>query len=161
MNATDTFKVKGFVRLQVINPDGSIASDTGFSENGITAAGVAAIAGLVGNTGSITAFSYLAVGTTATAFAKTQTTLAAEITDSGLARSQATVSRTTTTDTNDTLRHLYLWTASGSKTIVEAGIFNASSGGTMLGRKVTTSTSIVSGQLLQITYDIVFVASSS
>ena len=124
---------------------------------GLSNTGLAALAGLAGNTGSITAFTYLEIGTDATAYAATQTALVSAITDSGLARAAATVSRTTTTATNDTLRLYKLWTASGTKTVREAGIFNASSSGTMLARKVLgTARSLVSGDTFAYTYDIVF-----
>jgi len=115
------------------------------------------LSGLTGNTGSKTAFTYLELGTSDTVFAASQTALQAAITDSGLARAAATVSQQTTTQTNDTLRLLHQWTASGSKTVKEAGIFNASSGGTMLARKVLdTARAITSGDTYTYTYDIIY-----
>ena len=107
---------------------------------GITASGKAEVAGLMGNTGSPTAFTYLANGSGSTAFVKTQTALVTENTANGSARHVATVSRTTTTDTNDTLSLVYQWTATGAVTIKEAGVFNASSAGDMLARKVLAAT---------------------
>jgi len=107
---------------------------------GITNAGLAEAAGLLGNTGSPTAFTYLANGSGDTAFAATQTALVTENTANGSARASATVSRTTTTATNDTLSLVKQWTASGAITIKEAGVFNASSAGDMLARKVLDST---------------------
>jgi len=83
------------------------------------------------------AFSYLAVGTSSTAVAITDTTLNAEITDTGLARASATVSRVTTTVTNDTLQLTYTWTASGVKSIQEIGILNAASTGILLSHALT------------------------
>ena len=107
---------------------------------GITAAGKAEAAGLMGDSGSPTAFTYLANGSGSTAFVKTQTALVTENTANGSARHAATVSLEDTTDTDDTLRLLYQWTATGAVTIKEAGVFNASSAGTMLARKVLDST---------------------
>jgi hypothetical protein len=147
--------LKGIVRLIIRDINGKIKSDTGWLKNTITNAGLAAVAGLVGNTGSITAFTYLAVGTSSTAESAAHTALQAEITDSGLARASATVSRVTTTQTNDTLQLVYTWTASGSKTVEETGILNAASTGTMLGRKLTGSKAVASGETLQVTYKIV------
>lgn len=154
MEANNTLKIKGKIRLQVLNKDGKILQDTGFMENLVTNAGKAAIAGLVGNTGSITAFTYLAVGTSSTAVAVTDTTLGAEITDTGLARTVATVSRTTTSVTNDTLTLTYTWTATGSKTVQEIGILNASSGGVLLAHKLTGAVSVVNTNLLVATYNV-------
>lgn len=124
--------------------------------NTITNTGKAAMAGLVGNTGTVTAFTYLALGTSSTAAAATQTALGAEISTNNLARASATISRTTTTQTNDTLNLVYTWTASGSSTVEEIGIFNAASVGIMLGRALTGSTVLVSGDQLQATYTVQF-----
>ena len=106
---------------------------------GITNVGLAEVAGLAGDTGTCTAFTYLALGSGSTAFVATQTALVTEITTVGLARAAATVSRTTTTDTNDTLTLTKQWTATGAATVREAGVFNASSAGDMLARKVLAS----------------------
>ena len=121
--------------------------------NGITNAGKAAVAGLVGNTGSITAFTYLAYSSGTTAFAATQTALVT--TDSQ--RSAATVTRTTTTVTNDTLQLTKTFSISSTETAAEGGIFNASSGGTMLARVVfSPARSMASGDTLAYTHKIAF-----
>lgn len=124
--------------------------------NGITNAGKAAMAGLVGNTGGISAFTFLAVGTSNTAFAAAQTTLQAEISTNGLARAAATISRITTSQTNDTLSLAISFNVSGSSTVEEIGIFNAGSVGIMLGRALTGTTSLVNGDQLQATYTVQF-----
>lgn len=108
---------------------------------GITNAGLAEAAGLLGNTGTPVAFTYLANGSGSTAFIATQTALVTENTANGSVRGAATVSRTTTTVTNDTLSLVKQWTATGAITIKEAGVFNASpTGGDMLARKVLDAT---------------------
>lgn len=152
----ETLKVKGQVRLVLRNSDGSLIEDTGFQDNIITNAGLAAMAGLVGNTGAIAAFTYLAVGTDATAASASQTALQAELATLGLARAAATVSRSTTTQTNDTLQLDYTWTASGTTAVEEIGIFNAASTGIMLGRKVTGTKNVANGVTLAATYKIIF-----
>lgn len=153
----DYIKVEGFIRLQVKDREGNLLRDTGFEKNGITNAALAAFSGLVGNTGSQTAFTYLAVGTGATAFSASQTTLVAEIVDSGVARVAATITRSTTTQTNDTLQLDYSWSVTGTKTVAEIGVFNAASNGVMAARKVPASTVvIVNGNTLVATYKIVF-----
>lgn len=151
----ESIQVKGSFRLQCFDASGNVKWDTGFRNNIITNAGKAQLALLAGDA-SATPFTYIAVGTSATAVAATDTTLTAEIVDSGLARAAATVSRVTTTVTNDTLQLTYTWTASGSKTIEEIGIFTASSGGTMLGHALTTSKAVVSSDVLIGTYQIKF-----
>jgi len=124
---------------------------------GIPNSALSELSGLAGNVGSKTAFTYLELGTSDTAFSASQTALQAAITDSGLARASATVSQQTTTQTNDTLRLTHQWTATGSKTIKEAGVFNGASGGTMLARTVLgTARSLSSGDTYTFTYDIAF-----
>lgn len=150
-----TFKLSGFVRLVHRDKDGKIKSDTGWLKNTITNAGKAAAAGLLGNTGSIAAFIYLAVGTSTTAENAAHTALQAEIADTGLERAAATVTRSTTTQTNDTLQLDKTWTATGAKTVEEIGVLNAASTGIMLGRKLTTSKTLANGETLAATYKIV------
>lgn len=154
MKILDDLKVKGRIHFKITRKNGEV--EEWFMDNLITSVGKAAIAGLVGNTGGITAFTYLAVGTSNTAPAIGQTALVGELTTLGFARAAATVSRTTTTVTNDTLQLVYTWTASGTATIEEVGIFNASSSGVMLGRALTTSKALISGDTLQITYQVIF-----
>ena len=124
---------------------------------GITNAGKAAMPDLVGDVNGINAFDYLAVGSSSTTFAATQTALGSEITGNGLARTQVTPTLTTTTVTNDTLQLQKQWTASGSETVKEAGIFNASSAGTMLARKVMDSShSLTATDTFTWTHQVVF-----
>lgn len=149
-------KVRGFIRLQIRDKEGNIRDDTGFMENVITNAGLAVMSGLVGNTGSQTAFTFLAVGTSNTAASAGQTALVAEITTLGLARAAATVSRSTTNQTNDTLQFDKTWSASGSVTVEEIGVFNDATTGVMLARKVTGTKALANGEDLIATYKIIF-----
>ena len=119
--------------------------------NGITNSGKAAAAGLLGNTGSITAFTFLAYGSGTTAFAATQTAL---VTQSQ--RAAATVSRVTTTVTNDTLQLVKAFSVTTTETAAEGGVFNASSGGIMVARVVfSPSRSMASGDTLTYTHKII------
>ncbi len=154
--SNDNISQRGQIRLQAFDKNGTLKFDTGFIKNTITNTGKAAMAGLTGNTGAVAAFTYLAVGTSNTAPSASQTTLGAETTTLGLARASATVSRVNTTQTNDTLQLTYIWNVSGTITIEEIGIFNASSSGIMLGRALTTSKALVNGDQLVGTYQIIF-----
>lgn len=151
----NTVGTKGRFKLECHKIDGSLKWSTGWINNGTTNAGMAQFALLAGD-GSAVPFTYLALGTSSTAFAASQTALVAEIVDSGLERAVATVSRVTTTQTNDTLQLVKVWTASGSKTIEEIGYFNAASAGTMGGRALTTSKAISSGESITGTYQVRF-----
>jgi len=118
--------------------------------NGITNAGHAEVVGLIGDTGSCTAFTYLAYGTGSTAFAATQTAL---VTQSQ--RAAATVSRITTTVTNDTLQLVKTFSVVATEVAAEGGGFNASSSGDMLCRVVySTPRSMVSGNTLAYTHTV-------
>lgn len=150
----ETIKVKGRVDFKIIRRNGEVEKWS--IDNLIVSAGKAAIAGLVGNTGAITAFSYLAVGSSNTAVSIGQTALQAEISTNGLTRASASVSRTTTTVTNDTLTLIKSFSVSGSSTVEEIGVFNDPSAGIMLGRALTGSKSVVNGDTFLCTYNIIF-----
>jgi hypothetical protein len=150
----DPQQASGTFKLDIIR-NGVVVDSTGWRKNIITNAGKAQLALLAGDASAVP-FTYLAVGTSSTAVAATDTALNAEITDSGLARAAATVSRVTTTATNDTLQLTYTWTVSGTKTVEEIGMFNASSGGTILGHALTTSKGCTSGDTLVGTYRVKF-----
>jgi len=121
-------------------------------------AGKAAVADLVGGVTGAAVFDYLAVGTGTTAVAAGDTTLETEVAASGLSRAQdSSPTRTTTNVTNDTLVLNYTFTVTGSVTIGEAGVFNASSGGTLLARTVLSPTKgVSSGDSYTLTYNLVF-----
>ena len=106
--------------------------------------------------GAEAAFAYLAVGTGTTGAAAGDTALEAEITTGGLARALATLSRVTTTQTNDTAPLLYIWTSSASHAITELGTFNDASAGVLLGRQVFGLITVVSGDTIQLTHKFKF-----
>ena len=147
-------KLKGWYEFEIRDINGNL-KDKWSVKNAVMNVGFAQLALLAGDATAVP-FTYLAVGTSTTAVAASQTALQAELTDSGLARHTATVSRVTTTQTNDTLRLVYQWSVSGTKTVEEVGVFNDSTVGTMLSRALTTSKSLLSGDFLTITYNVKF-----
>lgn len=124
------------------------------SPNTIVSAGKAGLASRISGSGAEPAFAYIAVGTSNTSVTAGDTTLGAETVGSGLSRVLATLSRVTTSVTNDTARLSTTFTVSGSVTLQEVGVFNASSAGTMLCRTVFAALGVVSGDSLTINYDI-------
>lgn len=122
--------------------------------NLVTNAGKAAVAGLIIATGFTDAFDYIEVGTGTTAAALTDTTLETAITDSGLQRALATLSRVTTDVTNDTAQLTITFSVTGTKAVTESGVFSASSAGTMLARQVFSAINVVNTDSLQITWKI-------
>ena len=123
-----------------------------------TNAGFALVADRVGAVAAGAAVTYLAVGTGAVAADPTDTTLGAEITDTGLERAAATVTRETTTVADDTLQLLYEWTATGVKIIRELGAFNAAVAGSMLARKVFAAITTADTDHVRLTYKFPFTA---
>lgn len=103
---------------------------------------------------------WVATGTSDTAFAVTDTTLGTEITDSGLQRVAVTATRVTTNVANDTTQFVKTFTITGTYTIKEVGIFNASSTGDMGGRTVlTVPKDVVSGSSYTLTHKTIFARS--
>jgi len=104
-------------------------------KNIITNVGLACIIRLVFSGLTETKFGYLAIGTGTTSESATDTALANEV-----KRKTATITQTTTTVTGDTALVEATFSSadnlSGTMTISEAGIFNASTGGSLLARKV-------------------------
>lgn len=142
----------GFDHIAFIRKNGVLKLDSGFVDNMVMNAGKAAEAGKVFGVGVVAAFSYLAVGSSNTAAANTQTALGAEFTTLGLSRVLVTPTLIMTTSANDTAQLQGSWNVSGgSASIQEIGIFNAASGVTMLSRALVTN-SVVSGDTLVATY---------
>jgi hypothetical protein len=150
----DTFKLIGTYDFEIRDINGKIR-DSWTVKNLVTTVGFAQLALLAGDASAVP-FTYIAVGTSSTAVAVGDTTLTAEITDTGLARAAGTVSRVTTTGANDTYQIVKTWTATGSKTIEEVGVLNASSAGTLLSHALTTSKAVVNGETLTATYKLKF-----
>jgi len=115
-------------------------------KNLVVSAGKAQVAGLI-NGATTGAFTYVAVGTGTTAPSSSDTALGTEV-----ARVSATVGRTTTNVTNDTATWSATFNFTSSYAITEAGIFNASSGGTMLARQTFSAINVVSGDSLTINW---------
>jgi len=110
-------------------------------KNVITDAGLAAIIRLVFAGLSEDKFGYIAIGTGTTAESTSDTALEAEI-----ARKAASVSQTTTNVSGDTALLEATFSSadglSGTSNVSEAGVFNASSGGILLARKVFSAVPI-------------------
>lgn len=112
----------------------------------VPAAGLNAVADIVGNEAGADAMNYIAYGTGTTAASSSDTTLGTET-----ARIAATVETTSILYPNDTAKLSAAFTASGSGTITEAGMLNKSAAGDLFARQVlTTSKSYVSGSYVSL-----------
>lgn len=150
----DTLKLKGTYHFKILDVNGNL-KDEWSVDNLVTSAGKAQLALLAGDA-TATPFTYIAVGTSSTAPTVGQTALVAETTTNGLQRASATVSRTTTTVTNDTLNLTKTFTATGTVAVEEVGVFNAASSGTMLSRALTGTKTVLNGETYVVTYTLAF-----
>ena len=119
----------------------------------VTTAALTACSALIG-----ASFTYLAVGTGTTAESASHTGLVTEVAASGLSRATGAVTYEDTTHTDDTVQVVKTWTSSGTVTISEVGLFNASSGGTMAFRELLSPTkAVVSGDTYTLTAQLILV----
>lgn len=141
----ESLDIKGVVKLEVIGSDGKV-KQTLETPNLITTAGKSLVAQLVTGTG--TAFTHMAIGTSSTS---------PSASDTGLGSEAGRVTLTSKTVTNNAVAFVGDFPAgTGTGTIVEAGIFNASSGGTMLNRATFSSISKSASDALKVTWTVTF-----
>lgn len=132
----EPMRVRDRITIEKFDKFGNLieSRDSGWSNNGITNVGFAEIAGLILTDVGGTAFDYIAIGEDDTAFDPTQTALGDQV-----YRKAATGTRITTDVTDDTAQLVATFSSadglSGTSAITESGVFNASSGGTMLCRQ--------------------------
>jgi len=123
--------------------------------NAVMNGGFALIAGRINGYGSPAAATYIAVGTgTSNPTDPTQVALATELATDGLSRANGTTSLVTTTVTNDTAQVVVSFSVLGAHAVTESGLFNASSGVTMLCRQVFSAIGVDNEDSLQITWKI-------
>lgn len=149
----NTLELKGSYHFEIWNK--GVLKDKWTVNNLVPTVGKAQLALLCGDATAIP-FTYIAVGTSSTTPVAGDTTLTAEITDSGLARAAGTVSRVTTTVTNDTYQVTKTFSVSGTKTVEEVGVFNDPTTGTMLSHSLSGSKALVSGDSFVVTYQLKF-----
>jgi hypothetical protein len=147
---------KGFFRLNIVNPDGSVASDSGWRKNQIVNNGYQQFLMylLAGSAGSIRP-SHVALGT-GTIPASSATALAGELTE-------ATARCAITTGTSGSKTVNYTFTlASGviaaASTIQNIGLFSGSTqaGGTLMAGNTYATSSLATNQAVNGTYAISF-----
>lgn len=145
----DGLKAKGTLDIIVRGPDGSI-KDEKKVENLIVDTGLDYIASRMSGT-SENVMSHMAVGTGSTAAAGADTALGTELDRNAL---------TSTTVTDNAIAYVCSWAAGdGTGSLTEAGIFNASSAGTMLCRTVFGTVTKGADDSMTITWTITVSAS--
>jgi hypothetical protein len=143
----ESLKLEGELEIIVKDKDGKVKEYRKI-KNLVVSAGKAQVAGLI-NGSTSNPFTYIAVGTGTNPPSVNDTGLQNEV-----ARASATVGRTTTNVTNDTATWSATFNFTSSYAITEAGIFNASSGGTMLARQTFSAVNVVSGDSLTINWKV-------
>lgn len=148
----DTLKLSGEINLLLKDKFGRVKLNRTI-KNTITSVGKAEIAGLMLIDVSGTAFDYIAIGTGT----PSATALGGECATSGGTRrggADVTGTRVTTDTTNDTAQLVTTFTFTGSLAITEEGIFNASSGGTMLASQSFSVINVADQDTLTITHKV-------
>jgi hypothetical protein len=143
-------KITGKILIELRGPDGKL-KDRREVQNVVTNTGRQAIIDrLQGNTPAICNF--IAIGTGATAAVAADTTLQTEV-----ARSPSGTTLTQPDAYTDRCVDTFA-AGTGTGNITEAGRFNASSGGTMMGRQTFTAVNKTASDSLQVTYDFTYLA---
>lgn len=122
----------------------------------LTNVGLAIISNRLKNTSSVASPRWVAMGVGATAAARTavvgDTALSSEVET----RTEGTESQVTTTQTNDTYRVVGVITATGSRSVDEAALFNALAAGTMFVSATFPVVSLGVNDSLQLTVSVKF-----
>jgi len=149
----NTIKARGVYEIRHYRNGKLLSEET--IDNTSTTAGFAKIAGLY-NEDSSGGFKWLALDESSTTYTAASTALGAEATSGGLGRAEATNSRVTTTSTSDTAQAVKTFTATATKTVLGAGIFDTStaSAGTLSAGTHFTAKNMESDDTLQVTYKV-------
>jgi hypothetical protein len=139
----ENLKVTGQVKVQLFDKDGKL-KDTQDIKNLVVATGKTFIAGRM--VGTPTAMSHMAVGASSTAAASGDTALGSEL---------GRVALTSSTSASNVVTYVATFPAgTGTGAVVEAGVLNASSSGTLLCRTVFSVVNKGADDAMTITWQI-------
>lgn len=140
----EAMQIKGKLKIDLVRDGKVIQTQT--TDNLIVTAGKNLVAQLV--SGSGTSFTHMAIGTSGTAEAVGNTALGTET---------GRVTLTSKVATNNVISYVGDFPAgTGTGTIVEASVMNASSGGVMLNRATFSAVAKTASDALKITWDVTF-----
>lgn len=148
----------GRLSLAVIRKDGGLEELGLASFRVVTDAGVAAIVDAFQGTFTLSNFKYHGIGTTNTAEAASQTTLAAELTTQYNPDNTRATGNLGEGATANIFRTVGANTVDAAVAIVEHAVFSqaATGGGTMIDRSIFAAVNLSNGDSLQTTYDLTF-----
>ncbi len=151
----DAIKVRGMFRVQILNPDGEIAGDSGFVANQITNDGFNQyVVSLLGAIAGSKQISFVALGSGG-APASNATSLTGEV-GSRTGVTAATSSSSKTVRFTATFPAGWHTSAGAGYNISNIALANTSSGGTIFAGNTYASSACASNQAVNITYDIIF-----
>lgn len=146
MNQLETLKASGALRVVLTDANGNVKEDVQL-KNLVVNTGLNYIVSRMKDT-SATAMSHMELGTGTTAAAAADTALGAAISGSRQALTSTTVS-------SNTVTYVASFAAGvGTGAVTEAGIFNASTAGTMLCRTVFPVVNKQSGDSMTVTWTV-------
>lgn len=146
MNQLESLKATGALRVVLTDESGNVKEDVNL-KNLVVNTGLNYIVSRMKDT-TDTAMSHMALGTGTTSAAAGNTALETAI-------SGGRVSLTSTTVSTNTITYVASFPAgTGTGAVTEAGIFNASSGGTMLCRTVFPVVNKQSGDSMTVTWTV-------
>jgi len=132
--------------------------DSRLGPNLIVSAGKAGVASRINGSGAEAAFTYIGIGIGTTGALAGDTALETEYDETSTlstTHKSASVSRVTTTVTNDTAQNVVTFNITGAGlAVTESGVFNAATAGTMLARQTFAVINLASGDSLQVTWKI-------
>jgi len=153
----------GFCRVNIVNPDGSIAGDSGWHKNRITNVGLQdyLLKTFLRATGSASV-GYMAVGKGTDTLATNATAMTSQCAGSHMVTvSSSSSSRASSTD-GALARHLATFASNGfaaATTIGQAGLHSATDGSIMCAATFATS-AVATNQAVNCTYDISFTSTT-
>jgi hypothetical protein len=159
MSAKDTVKLRGFFRLQIEDPDGSIVGDSGWQRNTVTNDGkLGYLVKLLAASAGSSQLSYAALGE-GTEPAAAGTSLESEVV--GTQGSQIRDAMTLASSGSTRLRCTGTFASGDSfvtdtENISNIGLFRSSTGGTIFAGNTYASSSCATNQNVNYTYDITF-----
>lgn len=150
---SDAIAVRGFFRLQLVDPDGSVAGDSGWCHNLVTNDGFGnfIVRSLANSAGSTPSIGFMALGS-GTAPATSATALDLEL-NGGTKRFAVTAA--TSSKTVQFTGTLASNTVTDTK-VSNIGLFASTSGGTMFAGNTFSSSSLATNQAVNCTYSVVF-----
>lgn len=161
--------MEGFYRVQIVDPNGTVAGDSGWQHNLITNQMTQYITYLLASSAGSSFISYVALGSSATAALVTSaSSLPGEFNKSLMASISAKAISTRANSTSgDTLQFVAQFVSNSMVTgavtgsITYVGLYATSAANSVLCHGTFTSSTLISNQAINVSYNLIFTASTS